>query len=145
MKCLLQRVRQASVEVDQSIVGSIRQGILVFVGIEKGDSPEVLERMTKKILAYRIFADSEGRMNRSISEINGEILCISQFTLAADTQKGLRPSFSSAAPPEKALQDYHEFVSLLNESGLKIATGTFGADMQVALVNDGPVTFLLEM
>lgn len=145
MKVLIQRVREASVTVNQQCVGQIDQGILALVGIEKHDSPEILEKMCRKLLAYRIFSDSDGKMNLSVSDIHGGLLAISQFTLAADTRKGLRPGFSSAAPPEQAQQLFDQFLAMLRASHTTVETGIFGADMKVALLNDGPVTFLLEM
>lgn len=144
MKALIQRVSSASVTVNKQCIGQIGRGLLVLLGIEKKDGTEQLTRLCEKLLAYRVFGDSDGKMNLSVRDIDGEILVVSQFTLAADTKKGLRPSFSSAAEPELARQYYEEFVSALRQSGLNVATGEFAADMQVALINDGPVTFLLE-
>lgn len=144
MKVLIQRVTQAKVEVNQQTIGSIKQGLLLFVGIEKDDSQATLQRMTERVLTYRLFSDEQGKMNLSVSDIQGELLVVSQFTLAADTRKGRRPSFSSAAHPTQAEQLYQEFVALLRQSNLNIATGQFAADMQVSLTNDGPVTFLLD-
>lgn len=144
MKVLIQRVSHASVEIDHAIVGSIREGILLFVGFEPGDIPETMEKMAAKILAYRLFPDAEGKMNLSVSDTSGGILVVSQFTLAADTKKGLRPSFSSAAPPEKARELYEQFTSRLKANHQIVESGRFGADMKVSLLNDGPVTFLLE-
>lgn len=145
MRVLIQRVRSASVVVAGRQIGAIEQGLLAFVGIEKTDTPEQLRAMAAKLLAYRVFADGEGKMNLSLTDIQGGLLVISQFTLVADTQKGLRPSFSSAAPPLLAAQRYEEFVQLLHQQYPQVATGEFGADMQVSLVNDGPVTFLLAL
>lgn len=145
MKCLLQRVRAASVRVDDSIVGEIQQGLLVFVGLERHDGETELARMAERLLGYRVFADAEGRMNLSVRDIAGEVLLVSQFTLAADTRKGMRPGFSTAAAPNSAEPLFNTFVTRVAESGLKVATGRFGADMQVSLTNDGPVTFLLEV
>lgn len=144
MKVLIQRVRHAQVEVDNKIVGNINQGLLLLVGIDKDDHSETLKKLAQKTLNYRIFPDDAGKMNLSVSDIGGELLAVSQFTLSANTQKGLRPSFSSAASPDHAQHCYQEFVRLLEASGLKVATGIFAADMQVNLCNDGPVTFLLE-
>lgn len=145
MKCLLQRVTKAAVDVDGDRIGSIDSGLLVLVGFEKDDDPNRIERMAERLLGYRVFSDSEGRMNRSIRDVVGDLLLVSQFTLAADTNKGTRPSFSSAADPGVAHGFFDEFVELLKirHEG-RIATGRFGADMQVSLINDGPVTFLLE-
>ncbi|MEP6389832.1 MAG: D-aminoacyl-tRNA deacylase [Halioglobus sp.] len=145
MKALLQRVRQASVRVDGDIVGEIGQGLLVLLGLDKNDSPELGERMLDKILAYRLFADDSSRMNRSVADIGGGVLLVSQFTLSADTRKGLRPSFSSALPPAEAQRLYETMLTSLKGKHAPVAAGSFGADMEVALVNDGPVTFLLEL
>lgn len=144
MKALIQRVSHASVEVDDTTVGSIREGILLFVGFEPGDTPETLERMAAKVLAYRLFPDNDGKMNLSVSDTGGGILVVSQFTLAADTKKGLRPSFSSAAPPDRARDLYEQFTARLKTNHKIVENGCFGADMKVSLLNDGPVTFLLE-
>jgi D-tyrosyl-tRNA(Tyr) deacylase len=143
MQLLMQRVKSASVEVGGERVAAIPQGLLVFVGLEKDDSKQLCERAAERLLAYRIFADDEGRMNRSVLDTAGSLLLVSQFTLAADTRKGLRPSFSSAMPPAEANIMFDYFVSCVRGSGLDVQTGRFGADMQVALVNDGPVTFSL--
>ena len=145
MKALLQRVSRASVRVDGAIVGEIEQGLLVLLGLDKNDSPELGERMLDKILAYRLFADDNHRMNRSVADIGGGVLLVSQFTLSADTRKGLRPSFSSAMPPADAEPLYQTMLASLRGKHSTVAAGSFGADMQVALVNDGPVTFLLEL
>ena len=144
MKALIQRVKKASVEVDGTLVGAIDQGLLLFLGVDKEDGEDQANRLLSKILAYRIFDDEHGRMGRSLKDINGGLLIVSQFTLVADTRKGTKPSFSSAAPPEHGLAMYQYFVKCAKLSGLTIAEGRFGADMQVALVNDGPVTFNLE-
>lgn len=145
MKVLIQRVTHASVRVDDEILGNIDNGLLILVGIEKHDTSDTLQRMTNKILGYRIFPDEDGKMNLSVSDINGGILSISQFTLAADTKKGLRPSFSSAAPPAEAKCIYTDFVQTLRKKHTQVEDGRFGADMKVSLLNDGPVTFLLDM
>lgn len=145
MKVLVQRVKSASVTVQDDIVGQINHGLLLFVGVEKQDDAAVLARMTDKVSAYRLFADEHGKMNLNVRDVEGSILAVSQFTLAADTKKGLRPGFSSAAPPDQAEPLFNQFVSKLRSGGLDIATGRFGADMQVELINDGPVTFMLEM
>ncbi len=144
MKVLIQRVQRASVTVNEEIVGSIDQGMLVFVGIERDDTPALLDRVAERLLSYRLFADAEGRMNASLRDIGGGLLLVSQFTLAADTRKGLRPGFSTAAAPADAQLLYSGLLDTLSEKHPKVAAGRFGADMQVALVNDGPVTFLLE-
>lgn len=145
MKALIQRVAHASVVVDGATIGHIERGILVLVGIEKHDTADTLQRMTDKILRYRIFPDEDGKMNLSTQDIKGGVLAISQFTLAADTQKGLRPSFSSAAPPAEAEVLYDQFMALLRDKHPNVAAGRFGADMKVSLLNDGPVTFALSM
>ena len=144
MKALLQRVSSASVRVGDEVVGEIGAGLLVFLGLDKGDGQSVANRLLDKLLAYRVFADEAGRMNRSVAEIEGGVLLISQFTLSADTGKGLRPSFSSALPPVEAEPLYNYLLSELRRRHTPVAAGRFGADMQVSLVNDGPVTFLLE-
>ena len=144
MKCLIQRVTRASVRVEDTVVGEIGAGLLVFVGVQPGDTDELVARMSQRLLSYRLFGDAEGKMNLSVVDISGSILLVSQFTLAVDTGRGNRPSFSSAASPALAEHYYEALIKALNASGTPIATGQFGADMQVSLVNDGPVTFLLE-
>ena len=144
MRGLIQRVSSAAVNIDGQCHASIGQGILLLLGIEAADGFEQSEKLISKVLSYRIFADAQGRMNRSLKDINGELLVVSQFTLVADTRKGLRPGFSKAAEPEAAENCYEGFVSHLNTQYSAVATGIFGADMQVSLCNDGPVTFLLE-
>lgn len=144
MKVLIQRVSHASVMVEGESVGAIEKGILALIGIQKHDTDESLQAMANKLLRYRIFPDEQGKMNLSVSDIGGGILAISQFTLAADTQKGLRPSFSSAAAPDMAEKRYDQFVDRLKQGLDKVETGIFAADMKVSLLNDGPVTFLLE-
>ena len=141
---LLQRVKNASVTVNDQVIGAVEKGLLVLVCAEKGDSEEQCEKLAKKVLAYRIFEDENGKMNKSVSDIGGEILIVSQFTLAADTAKGLRPSFTPAADPETGKRLYEHFIERVRESGLKTQTGQFGANMQVALINDGPVTIWLK-
>ena len=130
--------------VDARCVGEIEQGLLVFLGLDKDDDRLAADRMVEKLLAYRVFADAEGRMNCSVADVGGGVLLVSQFTLSADTRKGLRPSFSSAMPPAEAVQLYDYFLARLRQRHPAVAAGEFGADMQVSLVNDGPVTFLLE-
>lgn len=145
MRGLIQRVTNASVTVNGEIIGAIDQGLLLLLGVEKEDDSSNLHKLVHKVINYRIFADDEGKMNLSLLDIKGGILVVSQFTLAAETRKGLRPGFSTAAPPAEAEQLYLAFVDKLrNHAEIDVATGEFGADMQVALVNDGPVTFLLE-
>lgn len=141
---LLQRVKNASVTVNDQVIGAVEKGLLILVCAEKGDSEEQCEKLAKKVLAYRIFEDENGKMNKSVSDIGGEILIVSQFTLAADTAKGLRPSFTPAADPETGKRHYEHFIEKIKESGLKTETGQFGANMQVALINDGPVTIWLK-
>lgn len=143
MQALLQRVSEASVTVDHALVGQIDQGLLVLLCAEHGDTEISSARMLEKILKLRIFADENGKMNRSIQDIRGALLIVSQFTLAADTTKGTRPSFGRAAAPEQARQFYDSFVEQARQTGLHIQTGIFAADMKVALVNDGPVTIPL--
>ena len=142
---LIQRVKQASVSVDGEVTGEIQQGILLLLGIQKTDSEETANKLIDKILAYRIFSDEHNKMNCNLQQIEGGILVVSQFTLAADTKKGLRPSFSSAAPPAQAEVLYDYFVIQMRNKHPQVATGIFAADMQVSLINDGPVTFMLEM
>ena len=143
MKALIQRVSSARVDVSGETVGSIGRGLLVLLGVEKHDTPASTEKLLDKLLQYRVFADAYGKMNLSVRDSGGGILLVSQFTLAADTNKGLRPSFSSAAPPALARQLYEHATAYLHQQHSQVATGIFAADMQVHLVNDGPVTFLL--
>jgi D-aminoacyl-tRNA deacylase len=142
---LIQRASEASVTVDGSCVGRIGRGLLVLVGVEKRDDETSARRLLERLLTYRVFPDAEGKMNLSLADIGGGLLLVPQFTLAADTRKGTRPSFSSAAPPEhgKALFEY--LVSAARERHARVETGVFGADMKVGLVNDGPVTFWLQV
>jgi D-tyrosyl-tRNA(Tyr) deacylase len=141
---LIQRVSSASVAIENRLQGNIDQGILLLLGVEKNDDQDNADQLLKKILNYRIFNDELGKMNLSLNDIGGGLLVVSQFTLAADTKKGLRPSFSSAAPPEQAEALYDYFLKQAQiECQGRIASGEFGADMQVSLCNDGPVTFLL--
>ena len=141
---LIQRVSSASVAIENRLQGNIDQGILLLLGVEKNDHQDNADQLLKKILNYRIFNDELGKMNLSLNDIGGGLLVVSQFTLAADTKKGLRPSFSSAAPPEQAEALYDYFLKQAQiECQGRIASGEFGADMQVSLCNDGPVTFLL--
>lgn len=145
MKLLLQRVRGARVEVEGEIVGAIDQGLLVLVGIEPQDDAATLAKGLQRLLSYRVFGDAAGKMNLSLRDVDGGLLLVSQFTLAADTRSGLRPSFSSAAPPARGLALFEQLVALARQQHSQVASGRFGADMQVHLVNDGPVTFLLEV
>ena len=142
---LIQRVSEAKVVVKNENVGEIQQGILAFIGIEKEDGADQALRLLDKILSYRIFADADDKMNLSVKDINGGLLLVPQFTLAADTQKGSRPSFSSAASPEKAENLFNEFVEQANNKYKIVQTGQFGADMKISLLNDGPVTFWLQV
>ncbi|MAX89164.1 MAG: D-tyrosyl-tRNA(Tyr) deacylase [Pseudomonas sp.] len=144
MKALIQRVRQARVEVADEVVGSIDQGLLVLVGVEREDDRARADKLLHKLLRYRVFSDENGKMNRSLSDVSGGLLLVSQFTLAADTGSGLRPSFSTAAPPALGEELYNYLVVQARLQHAKVACGRFGADMQVYLQNDGPVTFLLE-
>ncbi|KXJ30611.1 MULTISPECIES: D-aminoacyl-tRNA deacylase [Pseudomonas] len=145
MKALLQRVARASVEVAGDTVGAIGPGLLVLVGIEPADDEAACARMLKRLLEYRVFADGEQRMNLSLQDVGGGLLLVSQFTLAADTRSGRRPSFSTAAPPAQGERLFDHLVSLARDLHPEVQTGRFGADMQVSLVNDGPVTFLLSI
>lgn len=149
MRAVLQRVRSARVEVDTRTVGAIGQGLLVLVGVEKGDTDADAVRVADKLRELRIFEDDGGvdgrpRMNRSVVDVGGGVLVVSQFTLAADCRRGRRPSFDSAAPPDEARRLYELVVATLRAAGVPVETGEFQADMQVSLVNDGPVTFVLE-
>ena len=141
MKILIQRVKEASVKVDSELVSEIGQGILVFIGVEKSDSGENVEKAVKKVLNLRIFPDDNGKMNKSLIDIQGEMLIVSQFTLCGDCKKGTRPSFDNSARPEIAQKLYEEFVNNIKNAGIKTGTGIFGAMMDVSLINDGPVTF----
>jgi D-tyrosyl-tRNA(Tyr) deacylase len=145
MKALLQRVSQARVEVDGATVGAIDAGLLVFLGLDKGDCAETADKMLAKLLAYRVFPDDAGRMNLNVADTEGGFLLVSQFTLSADTRKGLRPSFSSALAPDAARELYDYTLERLRQLHGNVAAGSFGADMQVSLTNDGPVTFLIEI
>jgi D-aminoacyl-tRNA deacylase len=142
---LIQRVSEASVKVDGNIVGQIARGLLVLVGVEKHDNEVSAQRLLERMLTYRVFPDEQGRMNLSLADINGELLLVPQFTLAADTHKGTRPSFSSAASPELGASLFEYFVAVARARHSRVETGVFGADMKVGLVNDGPVTFWLQV
>ena len=145
MKILIQRVKKASVTIDGYTYSSIDKGILAFVGVKKGDTAEMVEKLADKIVNLRIFPDENDKMNRSLKDINGELLVVSQFTLCGDCKKGTRPSFDKSEEPEKANSLYEYFVRKVAEAGIKTCTGKFGAMMEVGLVNDGPVTFMLEV
>jgi D-tyrosyl-tRNA(Tyr) deacylase len=142
---LIQRVREARVQVAGLTTGAIHRGILALVGVEKGDTEREAERLAERVIGYRIFADDGGKMNRSLADVRGGLLIVPQFTLAADTHSGARPSFSSAAPPAEGEKLYLRFVELARARHSPVETGTFAADMQVSLVNDGPVTFWLQV
>ena len=144
MKIVVQRVSKANVEVESKIVGEISEGLMLLIGICENDSEADADWLIHKILNLRIFSDEEGKMNKSIKEISGEILCISQFTLLADYKKGHRPSFIKAAKPEIAIPIFEHFLKQIKLSNLKIESGIFGADMKVSLINDGPVTVVLD-
>lgn len=144
MRGLIQRVSEARVTVDGKVTGEIRQGILLLLGVAHGDTAEQADKLLHRVLNYRIFPDVEGRMNRSLKDIGGGLLVVSQFTLAAETHKGLRPGFSAAAEPALAEFLYDYFLAEAIKAHPVIGAGIFGADMKVSLVNDGPVTFLLE-
>lgn len=142
---LLQRVTSASVAVDGEVVGRIGPGLLVLLGVQMGDSETESERLLERLVTYRVFEDDAGRMNRSLLDAGGALLVVSQFTLAAETRKGTRPGFSTAAPPDEGNRLYEDFVARARRRLPEVATGRFGAMMQVSLVNDGPVTFWLEV
>ncbi len=144
MRILIQRVKEAAVSVCDDVIGAIGPGVLALVGFDKEDNAQRLARMLEKTLSYRVFPDTQGHMNLSLRDTGGGLLIVSQFTLVANTRKGRRPSFSSAAPPDMAQALYDEFVELAHVQYDVVETGRFGADMQVRLINDGPVTFLLE-
>ena len=144
MKVLIQRVKNAGVKIDGEVVSSISKGILALVGIEKGDAKEQVEKLAKKIVNLRIFPDNNDKMNLSLIDIKGEMLVVSQFTLCGDCKKGTRPSFDKSAPPDIANGLYEYFVSQIKSYGIETGTGQFGAMMEVSLINDGPVTFMLE-
>lgn len=145
MITVIQRVTQASVSVDNNVVGRIDAGIMALLAMEKTDTEKEAQRLLERILNYRIFADAEGRMNLSLRDINGGLLLVPQFTLAADTEKGNRPSFTPAAPPERGLALFGYLQQLALATHQTVQFGQFGADMQVRLVNDGPVTFILKI
>jgi len=144
MIALIQRVNRAAVTVDSETVGAIGRGILALIGVQRGDTTASADRLLERVLTYRIFGDEQGKMNLSLRDIQGELLLVSQFTLAADTQKGTRAGFSRAAAPEEAKRLFDYLLDRARASHGTVAAGVFGADMQVSLVNDGPVTFWLE-
>ncbi|WP_372871246.1 D-aminoacyl-tRNA deacylase [Shewanella sp.] len=145
MIALIQRVSRASVTVDGEITGAIEQGLLVLLGVEQQDDRAKLEKLAHKVMNYRVFSDEHGKMNLNVSQVGGKLLVVSQFTLAADTGRGLRPSFSGAGTPAQAERLYEEFVAFCKEQGVATETGRFAADMKVELLNDGPVTFHLQV
>ncbi|MCK4865552.1 MAG: D-tyrosyl-tRNA(Tyr) deacylase [Gammaproteobacteria bacterium] len=145
MIALIQRVSEAKVVVNNKNIGEIKQGVLAFIGVEKNDNEEQVTRLLDKVLSYRIFADDDDKMNLSVQDIQGGLLLVPQFTLAADTQKGCRPSFSSAAPPALGEALFDKFVEQAKNKYKHIETGEFGADMKISLLNDGPVTFWLQV
>jgi D-aminoacyl-tRNA deacylase len=145
MLALLQRVGEARVEISGEVVGRIGHGLLVFVCAEKADTPEIANKLLQKVLKLRIFSDDQGKMNHSVQDVAGGLLIVSQFTLAADTRSGTRPGFSSAAPPAQGEALYDQFVALAQAAHPLVQTGRFGADMQVHLLNDGPVTVPLQV
>ena len=145
MRALIQRVSEASVTVDGKVTGAIDRGLLVLLGVQKGDSVVLADKLMDKLLAYRVFSDENDKMNLSVNDLNAGVLLVSQFTLAAETKKGLRPGFSTAAPPAEAELLYDYIKEALAPRCKTFGAGIFGADMKVALVNDGPVTFLLEV
>ena len=145
MIALIQRVTEARVEVDGRVVGAVGRGILALVGVERGDSEAQAERLVEKVLGYRIFPDQAGKMNLSLLNIRGELLAVPQFTLAADTKTGTRAGFSTAASPDEGMRLFNLFVGISKKQIPETKTGQFGADMKISLVNDGPVTFWLQV
>ena len=144
MKCLIQRVKRASVTIDGKIYSQINKGILALLGVEKGDNRDNAVKLADKIINLRIFEDENGKMNKSLKDVQGEMLIVSQFTLCGDCKKGTRPSFDKAENPNLANSLYEEFVTIVKQSKIQVCTGKFGAMMDVELINDGPVTFMLE-
>lgn len=144
MKVVLQRVSEANVKIDNQIVGAIKKGLMLLIGVDEADEFSDADWLVKKIIDVRVFSDEEGKMNHSVKDINGEILCISQFTLISDYKKGNRPSYIKAAKPDIAIPLFEYFKEEMKKSGLKIESGIFGADMKVSLINDGPVTLVFD-
>lgn len=144
MKVVIQRVKEANVKVEGNVVGEISEGLMLLIGIDENDENDDADWLVKKIVDLRIFSDEDGKMNLSVKDISGEILCISQFTLLSDYKKGNRPSYIKAAKPDKAIPMFEYFKKEIKKSGLKIESGIFGADMKVSLLNDGPVTLVLD-
>ncbi|MBN2478710.1 MAG: D-tyrosyl-tRNA(Tyr) deacylase [Parachlamydiales bacterium] len=145
MRAVIQRVKKASVEVDNKIVGSVNKGLLVFLACKKDDTVDMTKTLAEKIVNFRIFKDENEKMNLSTLDVNAEILVVSQFTLYADTKKGRRPAFINLMEPKKANEMYEEFIKDIKGFNVKVQTGIFAADMQVSLINDGPVTFIIEV
>ena len=145
MRALIQRVSRAEVHVNGTSVGAIARGLLALVAVVPTDTEQTAERLAHRLVRYRVFPDAQGRMNASVQDVGGRLLLVSQFTLAADTRKGLRPSFAGAAPPDQAQRLFDAVVTAVKALGVPVATGQFGANMQVSLVNDGPVTILLDV
>lgn len=145
MKAVVQRVSGATLDCDGKRVSSIGKGLVVFFGVAVGDEPEKMQKLAKKIVALRAFEDENGKMNLSVKDVSGEILCVSQFTLLADLSHGNRPGFSNAEKPEIASPMYNEFCELLQNEGVRVSRGVFGGDMKIAQVNDGPVTLIYEL
>lgn len=144
MRCVVQRVKRANVSVDNKIIGEINHGILLLLGVEENDEEKDLEYICDKVPNLRIFEDEDGKMNKSLLDVNGSLLVISQFTLLGDARKGRRPGFTQAAVPDKAIPMYESFIDRMKSKDIHTQCGEFGADMQVELVNDGPVTILLD-
>lgn len=144
MRAVIQRVKKASVIVDNNLIGKIDKGLLVFLGVSDNDTENDLDYIFDKTVGLRVFEDEQGKMNKALVDVYGSILIVSQFTLYGDARKGKRPSFSHAARPDKAIPLYEKFIEKCKESGLNTQTGQFGADMDVELINDGPVTILLD-
>jgi len=144
MRVVLQRVTEASVEVEGKVIGKINNGLLILLGIHTDDNMKELEWMVKKIIGLRIFEDENGKMNNSLNDVNGKLLIVSQFTLYGDCEKGRRPGFTDAARPEKAIPMYNEFIERCKSLGVSVESGEFGADMKVSLLNDGPVTLVID-
>lgn len=144
MRAIVQRVKEASVTVDKRVIGEISHGLLIFLGVGSGDTEADMKYIADKITGLRIFSDSEDKMNLSVTDVNGEILVISQFTLYGDCRKGRRPNFTASMEPKGAEAMYERFIAYINEQGIKTACGEFGADMKVSLINDGPVTIILD-
>jgi D-tyrosyl-tRNA(Tyr) deacylase len=144
MRVVLQRVTKASVEVDGNVIGKIDHGLLVLLGIHVDDNPKELDWMVNKVIGLRIFEDEDGKINKSLEDVQGDLLVVSQFTLYGECEKGRRPGFTDAARPEKAIPMYEEFIKKCRDLGVHVETGEFGADMKVELVNDGPMTLIID-